>query len=257
VVHRLRTAGCVFAEDEADVLLRAAPDARTLEDMVASRAHGLPLEQVVGWAEFAGVRIGVGLGVFVPRRRTEFLARLVVDAVPLGAALAGRAVVVDLCCGTGAIAAVVAAQRPGTELFAVDVHPAAVECATRNLDGLATVLLGDLDEPLPPGLRGTVDVIVANAPYVPSDELAWLPREAREHEPAVTLDGGPDGIELHRRIAELSPSWLRPGGRLLVETSASQAERTLDAFVVHGLAAEVCSSSGEDATVVVGTRPTA
>jgi release factor glutamine methyltransferase len=255
VVHRLRTAGCVFAEDEADVLLRAAADTRALEAMVASRADGLPLEHVVGWADFAGLRIAVSLDVFVPRRRTEFLARLVVDAVPLGTSLSARAVVVDLCCGSGAIAAVVAAQRPGTELFAVDVHPAAVECATRNLDGLATVMLGDLDEPLPTRLRGTVNVIVANAPYVPTEELNWLPREARDHEPAVALDGGPDGIGLHRRIAALAPSWLLPGGRLFVETSAEQAQGTLDAFVANGLVAHVCSSPEEGATVVVGHLP--
>jgi release factor glutamine methyltransferase len=255
VVHRLRTAGCVFAEDEADVLLRAAPDARTLEHMVAERAHGLPLEHLVGWAEFAGLRIAVGLGVFVPRRRTEFLARLVVEAVPAGTTSSRPPVVVDLCCGSGAIAAVVAARRPGTELFAVDVHPAAVECATRNLDGVATVLLGDLYEPLPRARRGEVDVIVANAPYVPTNELAWLPREARDHEPTVTLDGGPDGVALHRRIAANAAEWLRPGGRLLVETSTGQAERTLDAFVQHGLAAEMRTSPEEDATVVVGCRP--
>ena len=255
MVLRLRSAGCVFAEDEADVLLRAAPDVRTLERLVTDRAQGLPLEHVVGWADFAGLRIAVGLGVFVPRRRTEFLARLVVEAVPSTTVAADRAVVVDLCCGSGAIAAVVAAQRPGTELFAVDVHAAAAECARRNLDGVATVLLGDLYEPLPRARRGAVDVIVANAPYVPTDELAWLPREAREHEPAVTLDGGRDGVDLHRRIAADASEWLRPRGLLFVETSSGQAERTLAAFVAHGLVAEVRSSPDEEATVVVGTRP--
>jgi release factor glutamine methyltransferase len=255
VVHRLRTAGCVFAEEEAEVLLRAAVDGRTLDHMVAERARGLPLEHVVGWAEFAGLRIAVGLGVFVPRRRTEFLTRMVVDAVSVGTVASRPSVVVDLCCGSGAIAAVVARQRAGTELFAVDVHPAAVECARRNLDGVATVLLGDLYDPLPRARRGAVDVVVANAPYVPTEEIAWLPREARDHEPTVTLDGGPDGVELHRRIAANASEWLRPGGLLFVETSAGQADRTVDAFVEHGLLAEVFTSPDEDATVVAGRLP--
>jgi release factor glutamine methyltransferase len=191
--------------------------------------------------------------VFVPRRRTEFLARVALEEVALVAPPARSAVVVDLCCGAGAIAAVMA-RRPRTDVFAVDVDAVAVECARRNLDGVATVLHGDLVDPLPAALAGAVDVIVANAPYVPTDEIAWLPREAREHEPMATLDGGADGVELHRRIAAVAPRWLRPGGRLVVETSPVLVDRTLAAFVTHGLATAVLESPEEDATVVVGRR---
>jgi release factor glutamine methyltransferase len=252
LIHRLRAAGCVFADDEADVLLESTVDEPTLLAMVARREAGQPLEHVVGWAEFAGMRLAVGPGVFVPRRRTEFLARLALEEVAL-VAPPRRAAVVDLCCGAGPIAAVMA-RRPRTDVFAVDVDAAAVQCARRNLDGVATVLHGDLFDPLPAALAGNVDVIVANAPYVPTDEIAWLPREAREYEPMATLDGGADGVALHRRIAAVAPRWLRPGGRLLVETSPVLVDRTLAAFVSNGLLASVMESASVGATVVLGRR---
>jgi release factor glutamine methyltransferase len=246
MIDRLRAAGCVFAEEEADILMRSASDASALEAMVASRLRGEPLEHVVGWAKFAGMRILVGPGVFVPRRRTEFLVSLTLAEVSTGST------VVDVCCGSGAIAAAIAGHRPGVELFAVDIDAVAVDCARRNLDGLATVLCGDLDEPLPDRLLGRVDVMVANAPYVPTDALEFLPREARDHEPLVTLDGGADGLAVQRRIAETAPRWLRNGGRLLIETSDVQAPLTVEACVANGFSARAVTSEADDATVVVG-----
>ncbi|MEB8337437.1 putative protein N(5)-glutamine methyltransferase, partial [Streptomyces endophyticus] len=106
VVESLRAAGCVFAEDEARILLSTARDAAELAALVERRASGLPLEHVVGWAEFCGLRVAVDPNVFVPRRRTEFLAREALTRTP------PDAVVVDLCCGTGAVAAVLAARAP-------------------------------------------------------------------------------------------------------------------------------------------------
>src|SRR5947207_3551405 len=123
VVAALRAAGCVFAEDEAALLAAAAASEDELDAMVARRASGVPLEHVLGWAEFCGLRIAVDPGVFVPRRRTEFLVRQAVALVP------PHAVVVDLCCGCGALGAAVAAAVPGVELHATDVDPAAVRCA--------------------------------------------------------------------------------------------------------------------------------
>lgn len=249
LVSRLRAAGCVFAEDEAALLVAEAPDADALEAMTARRVAGEPLEQVVGWAAFRGLRVGVAPGVFVPRARTAVLVRAVLDGLPRG----GR--VVDLCCGTGAVGLAVLAERPDVRLWAADVDPAAVACARRNLGGRATVLLGDLDAPLPAGLRRRVDVLVANAPYVPTAEIAHMPAEAREHEPRTALDGGADGVDLHRRVAAAAPRWLAPAGRLLIETSPRQAPATVEACTAAGLVAEVVRDEAVDGTAVVARRP--
>jgi release factor glutamine methyltransferase len=133
VVSRLRAAGCVFAEDEARLLVAAAGSSEELDDMVGRRVAGLPLEQVLGWAEFCGLRIAVEEGVFVPRRRTALLVR---EAVTLDV---GGAVVVDLCCGTGAVGLALAALLDCVELHAVDVDAAAVRCAQRNIGAAGRV----------------------------------------------------------------------------------------------------------------------
>ncbi len=242
---RLRSAGCVFAEEEARLLLAATRDDAELERLVAQRAAGEPLETVLGWAEFAGRRLVVAAGVFVPRRRTELLARETARRSRPGE------VVVDLCCGVGAVAAVVLADHEA-EVHAVDIDPAAVRCARRNAPG-ATVHQGDLFAALPPRLRGAVNVIAANAPYVPTAELPLMPLEARRHEPRRALDGGPDGVGLHRRITAGVRQWLAPGGRLLIETSRRQEPLTVAAVRAAGLRAETLTDDDLAATAVVGT----
>jgi release factor glutamine methyltransferase len=246
----LRAAGCVFAEEEAALLVSAAATPAELDDMVERRAAGVPLEHVVGWAEFCGLRIAVEPGVFVPRRRTELLVRQ-------AAALArSGAVVVDLCCGSGAVGAAVAAAVGPVELHAADVDAVAVRCARRNLRSVGgRVYEGDLDRPLPAELRGRVDVLVANVPYVPSGDLALLPAEARLHEPRVALDGGEDGLDVLRRVVVLAPRWLRPGGHLLTEATAAQAPAAATVMATGGLAPRVVTSDDLDATVIVGARP--
>jgi len=250
VISRLRAAGCVFAEDEAQLLLSAGRTPADLADMLELRVGGLPLEHVLGWAEFCGLRIAVDPGVFVPRRRTELLVRQ-------AAALARQgAVVVDMCCGSGAVGAALVAALDRVELYAVDLDPAAVRCARRNVAAAGgQVYEGDLFEPLPAALRGRVDVLVANAPYVPTDAIALMPAEARLHEPRVALDGGAEGLDVQRRVAAEAPLWLAPDGHLLVETSERQAPLTVEAFARCGLVAQVASSDELDATVVIGTRP--
>lgn len=250
VVARLRAAGCVFAEDEARLLVDAAPSPIDLDDMVRRRVEGSPLEVIVGWAEFCGQRITVNAGVFVPRQRSAFVVRQAVELAQRGA------VVVDLCCGAGALGAAVAAAVGGIELHGSDIEPAAVRCARRNLDPFGgQVHEGDLYDPLPASLRGRVDILVVNAPYVPSDEIAMMPPEARDHEPRMALDGGPDGVDVHRRVAAGAPMWLAPGGHLLIETSGHQAPLTADAMANHGLLPRVVSSDELYCTVVIGTKP--
>src|ERR1700733_4755774 len=207
VVARLRAAGCVFAEDEARLLAAAAGSPAELDLLVERRADGLPLELVGGWAEFHGLRIFVDPGVFVPRRRSEFL---VDTAVSL--ARGPDPVIVDLCCGTGAL-------------------------------GLAVAV----------ALRGRVGILICNAPYVPSQEVAFLPPEARDYEPRGALDGGPDGLTVLRRVAAEAPGWLAAGGTLLVETSGQQAPAMTRAVTAGGLTARVSGCAEYGATVVTGS----
>src|SRR5215831_8101080 len=268
VVTRLRAAGCVFAEDEARLLISAARTPAGLAAMVDRRAAGEPLEHVLGWAEFCGLRIAVDPGVFIPRRRTEFLVRRAAALARRAAAPARQdrsrqdpappraVVVVDLCCGSGAVGAALAASLGRVELHAADIDPAAVRCARRNVAAAGgQVYQGDLYGALPARLRGRVDILAANVPYVPSGEVGLLPPEARSHEPRMALDGGTDGLDILRRVAAGAPPWLAPGGHLLVETSERQAPRAAEAFGRDGLIPRVAHSSRLNATVVIGTRP--
>ena len=231
IITRLRAAGCVFAEDEAGLLLSAARTPAELVAMVDRRSAGLPLEQVLGWAEFCGLRIAVEPGVFVPRRRTEFLVRQAVAVArpPL--------VAVDMCCGSGAVGAALAAALTRVEVYAVDIDPAAVRCARRNLAACGgQAYEGDLYEPLPVTLQGRVDVLVANAPYVPTEAISLMPPEARLHEPRVALDGGPDGLDAYRALAAQAQRLLTPDGRLVVELGSGQHADVSRLFTMAGLA---------------------
>jgi release factor glutamine methyltransferase len=250
LVARLRAAGCVFAEQEAELLAGAATSAEALEVLASRRIAGEPLEHVLGWASFCGLRIAVEPGVFVPRHRTELLVRA---AAAEARAVRGRPVVLDLCCGSGAVGAAVATLLPVVELHASDVEPAAVRCARRNLARAGGhVYEGDLFAPLPRSLRGRVNVLVANVPYVPTSAIALLPPEARNHEPRRALDGGEDGLEVLRRVAAEAPGWLAPGGVLLSETSESQAPSAATALSGAGLKAE--ARTAEETTVMQARR---
>jgi release factor glutamine methyltransferase len=251
IVSRLRAAGCVFAEDEADLLLSTARTPAELAAMVDQRIAGLPLEHVLGWAEFRGLRIEVDPEVFVPRRRTEFLVEQAVDLASPGA------IVVDLCCGSGALGVALSAAVDFIELYAADVEPAAVRCARRNVVAAGgQVFEGDLFDPLPDALQGRIKILLSNVPYVPTEDVRLLPPEARIHEPRVTLDGGSDGLEVLRRVTAEAPLWLAPGGHLLVETSERQAPLAVEIFTRDGLTPRVATSEELNATVVIGTRPT-
>lgn len=251
VVARLRAAGCVFAEEEAALLIEAASgvggSAAVLEDMVARREAGEPLEVIVGWVEFYGIRHAVDAGVFVPRRRSELLVREAVALLRAGDS------VVELCAGVAAIAASLAVAVPGVEAYAAEIDERAVAVARRNL-APERVFQGDLFSVLPGRLQGRVAVLVANAPYVPSAEIELMPREAREHEPLHTLDGGADGLDVQRRVVADAAEWLRPGGSLLIETSEEQASATAALFTAAGFVPRVVHDDELFGTVVVGAR---
>jgi release factor glutamine methyltransferase len=249
IAARLRAAGCVYAEEEADLLISAARTPADLAGLVDRRAAGQPLEHVLGWAEFCGLRIAVDPAVFIPRRRTEFLAGQAIALARPGA------VVVDLCCGSGALGAALAAAVDRAEVYAADIDPAAVRCARRNLPAAGgRVYEGDLFGALPAALRGRVDLLLANVPYVPTGEVGLLPPEARDHEARVALDGGPDGLGVLRRVAAGAAGWLVPGGHLLSEISERQVTQACEEVLRAGLTARVARSEEHGATVLVAAR---
>ncbi|GAA2104522.1 putative protein N(5)-glutamine methyltransferase [Microlunatus panaciterrae] len=254
IIAKLRAAGCVFAEDEARLLIMSTDSAAELAIMVERRVAGLPLEVVIGWAEFCGLRVEVDPGVFVPRRRSELLVR---EGVAAGRTIgqSRSPVVVDLCCGSGAVGVAVAMALDGSRLFAVDLEAAAVRCARRNVETVGgQVLEGDLYDPLPASLLGHVDILVANAPYVPTAAIWLMPQEARVHEPKLALDGGTDGLSVLRRVIADAQSWLAPGGSLLVESSEQQAPELMEMVAAAGLMPRLSQLDNLDATVIIGTR---
>ncbi len=252
LVARLRAAGCVYAEAEARLLEESAGTDEELKWLVNRRLAGEPLEQVLGWAEFHGLRVRVEPGVFVPRRRTE----LVVDeALRWLAHEHTPRLVLELCCGSGAVGLAIAAAAPDVEVHASDQDDAAVRCARRNLAPVGGIVhQGDLYAAVPGALRGRVGVIAANPPYVPTGAVPLLPPEARDHEPWSTLDGGADGLAPTRRIAAEAAAWLAPEGALVLETSDDQADAVVAALAAGGLQGRVVPDADAQATVVVAHR---
>lgn len=227
VAAALAGAGCIAAEAEAaEVLSAAGGDPARLAALVARRVAGEPLAWVVGATTFCGHRLSVDPGVYGPRPHSEALAERAVARLPA----AGTAV--DLCTGSGAVAAVLGRARPAARVIGVDLDPRAVACARAN--GVEAHE-GDLFAAVPAALRGAVDVVVGVLPYVPTDALALLPRDVRAHEPALALDGGPDGLALLRRAVAEAPAWLRPGGTLLLELGGEQADLLAPALAAASL----------------------
>ena len=328
-VVALRAAGCVFAEDEAAVLGSAAVDEAALAALVRRRADGEPLEQVVGYADFCGLRVRLRPGVFVPRVRSELLVRLGAQHADEARRdrIGGDVVVVDLCCGSGALGLAVAARSHPSVLYAADVDPNAVACARDNFAGITTpsaaepmddvttpdagrsvvkgdhsataqprndvttrdasrsaveggdsaagergedvggsagwapagrlgerVFQGDLFGALPAELAGTIDVLLANVPYVATRHIPLLPTEARDHEPHTALDGGADGLDVFRAVVTGAPRWLAPGGIVLSEITEAQIDAAVSAVRAAGLLAEVAHDEDLEATVVTGRR---
>lgn len=227
VIRALGAAGCVAPAEEAEELVRAASEGvGDLDALVARRERGEPLAWITGSIDFCGIRVRVDRGVYVPRSHTEALARRASSLLP------PDGIAVDLCTGSGAVAAVMRSARPDATVLATDRDQVAIACARSNA---VTALLGDLDEPLPPSVEGRIDVMTAVVPYVPTEELHLLPRDVLAFEPRHALDGGPGGTALLERVAELSARWLRPGGRLLLELGGDQARALAPTMAVAGL----------------------
>jgi release factor glutamine methyltransferase len=216
LVALLSGAGFVAADGEADELLaRAAGNAELLDSLVARRLTGEPLAWIIGSVSFCGLEIRVDRGVYVPRWQSEVVARRAVDRLPANGAA------IDLCTGAGAIAKTLITARPGARVVASDVDERAVACAKAN--GVE-VYRGDLFAPLPRALHGRVDVVVGVVPYVPTPDLGLLQRDTFTFESPLSYDGGRDGTEILRRVLTDSPRFLRPGGAVLLELGAGQAD---------------------------------
>jgi release factor glutamine methyltransferase len=226
LVARLEAGGFVAAEEEADELLACASgDAPRLEALLARRFTGEPLAWITGNVTFCGVQIRIDPGVYVPRWQSEQLARRAAQRLP------ERGTAVDLCTGSGAIAAVLNANKPAARVLATEVDERAVACARSN--GIE-VLTGDLLDPLSENLEGQVDTIVGVVPYVPTPELDLLQRDTFTFETALSYDGGDDGTAFLRRAIADAPRFLRPGGALLLELGGGQPERLHDDLTRHG-----------------------
>jgi release factor glutamine methyltransferase len=213
VIRRLMAAGCIAADEEAAVLLGAAPHGDVLETWIRRRERGEPLAWIVGTTTFCGRTVRVDPHVYVPRWRSEALARRAAALLPREG---GRAV--DLCTGAGAIAVHLASEAPDTTVIGTDIDANAIRCARRN--GVLAVR-ADLGT----ALRGQAfDVVTVVAPYVPAGEVAFLPADIRHYEPGVALDGGEDGLDVVRRASETAARLLKPGGWFLAEVGGNQAE---------------------------------
>lgn len=225
VTARLAAAGCVAAVEEAGALLAVEPDDVTLETWLRRRERGEPLAWILRSTAFGGRRLRIDPGVYVPRPQSEELARRAAGVLPEGGRL------LDLGTGSGAVAALVADLVPGAVVVGCDRDRGAARCARSN--GVPVTIADLAAAPVRPG---SIDVVVAVAPYVPTDAIRLLPPDVQRHEPRLALDGGADGLDLVRAVARTAAEALRPGGWLLVELGADQDTRLAPTLTAAGFA---------------------
>jgi release factor glutamine methyltransferase len=231
------------------------PVASQLAGLAARRAAGEPLSKIAGRREFWGLTLIVSPDVLDPRPETETLVETALKLI--GARRRDRLSILDLGVGSGAILCALLSECPAARGVGVDASPAAVAIARRNVAacGLAEraeVRLGSWTE----GLEGPFDLIVSNPPYIPSAEIDGLPREVRDFDPRLSVDGGADGLDAYRAILPASVGLLAPGGRLIVEVSAGQGGDVLGLAARLGFVhAETRRDLAGIERVVIGERP--
>lgn len=191
-----------------------------IDEVVERRRTMEPLQYLLGSQAFRRIEVLVGPGVLVPRQETEIVVEHALSKI----ASIESPKVIELGTGSGAIAASIIDEMPSARVWATEKSPEALIWAHRNLDPLAniTLLQGDLFEPLDASIRGTVDLVVSNPPYLSESEIEESPADVRDYEPRVATVAGPTGIEVSARIVRESPGWLRPGGWLVMETSEAR-----------------------------------
>jgi release factor glutamine methyltransferase len=225
-------------EEAAELIQAAGGDDSRLRDWVARRVEGEPLPWLTGYVVFNGHRVVVDRGVYVPRPQTELLVRRAIDLLPeegLGA---------DLATGCGAIALSIQRARTRATVLATEIDEAACRCAAKN--GVE-VFRGHLAQPLPSELYGRFDVVAAVVPYVPTEELRFLPRDVQRYEPRLALDGGPGGTRLLEETVWSASTLLRPGGRVLLELGGTQDRALSPVFDAAGfrLADRIVDEDGD------------
>jgi release factor glutamine methyltransferase len=224
--ERLRSAGCIAAEEEAGELVDAAGgDRERLRRIVARRCSGEPLAWLVGSVRFCGETVLVRPGVYVPRWQSEPLA------LEAAARLPEHGLAVDLCTGAGAIALVLARRRPMARVVASEIDPPATACARAN--GIE-VYEGDMATSLPGTFAGRADVVTAVVPYVPTGQLRWLPRDVLAFEPRGALDGGEDGTRFLVPAVTAAAHLLHAGGSLLLELGGDQVDLLAPVLAENG-----------------------
>jgi release factor glutamine methyltransferase len=223
VTRRLAAAGCIAAGEEAVELLTAAPDAATLDAWLARREQGEPLPWIIGRFVFCNRSYVITPGVYLPRPQSEDLAERAVAVLPAY----GRAI--DLCAGAGAIAAHLTSSIPTAWVIGVEIEEAAARTARAN--GVS-IVVGDLASAI--RSAGAFDVVTAVAPYVPTDQIRFLPADVQRHEPRLALDGGADGLDLVRRVVGAAATLLHAGGWLLTEVGGDQDEALAPALAAAG-----------------------
>jgi release factor glutamine methyltransferase len=207
---------------------------RAVEALADRRARREPLQLVLGGTSFRGHGLTLRSGVFIPRPETELLVDLAFEMLPEGG------VVVEPCTGSGAIACAIAAERPDVRVVATDADAAAVDLAAGNAADLGVrveVRHGWLLDPVPASLRGHVDVLVANPPYLAADEVADLEPEVGEWDPRSALVAGPTGHEISDQLWAAACQWLRPAGGIVVELDERRVDEAAHRAAVAGLTA--------------------
>lgn len=233
LAQRLAAAGVPSPEADARALLRHG-DPESREEQIARREAREPLQLILGSVGFRYLDVAVRPGVFIPRPETEVLAGEAIERTPPGG------VVIEPCTGTGAVAIAVATEAEPGEVHAGDVSASAVSLARENAAAAGAdvvVRAGDLLGAFPAGLRGRVDVLVANPPYVAEAEARGLEPEVADWDPRAALVSGPSGHEATDRLIAAAGEWLAPGGWLLLEVADVRARATAERATTAGLAA--------------------
>jgi release factor glutamine methyltransferase len=207
---------------------------RRFRQLVARRAERVPLQHLTGWAHFRTIEVEVGPGVFVPRPETEVMTGWAIEALASMTTVQHRPLVVELGTGSGAIAKAISAELTRTDIHAVEISAEAAAYARRNLaDTLVKLHVTDMATACKE-LDGTVDLVIANPPYIPLEAYASVAPEVRDHDPALALFSGEDGLDAIKVVAEVAARLLRPAGFVCIEHADVQGESAVAVLVASG-----------------------
>jgi release factor glutamine methyltransferase len=226
----------LFCQHDRPVLGRELDRYR---ELVRRRAAGEPLQQILGETEFYSRTFKMAPGVFIPRPETEHLVEAAVALLAPDDRRLLAPVAVEIGCGTGIVGVCLALEVPRLNVYATDVNPEAVALTRQNAHTLGVEARlhaerGNRFDGLPGKLRGEVDLLVSNPPYIRSGDIDGLPEEVKGHDPHAALDGGADGLVFYRAIASGMGAWLRPGGHVALEIGADQAREVAEILGASG-----------------------